>query len=108
MPASIRRAQAARTCARQLARVIAMDGDIDGLLPAADRLDKFVGNALRIGDRHARMPADHLYMRDGFKLARQRQRASGGQHEGIAAGDDDFPDFGMRADVGERSFEFGR
>ena len=89
---------------RQFARVVRMHDDIDGLL-GRERRDQRRTHAARIGDGHACVNADNRDMRDRLERLHDRAEAARRQQERVAAGDDDFPDFRVGADVIERAGE---
>ena len=75
--------------------------------PGRGALDLQGGNhlvidALGLGDRHAGMNADDLDMVDRGEVRHDLGKPPRRQHQGIAAGQDDFPDFRMRADIVQR------
>ena len=69
--------------------------------------DKRVVDPRGLDDRHAAVDADHRDMRHRIERLDQRGQAARRQHQRIAAGQDDFPDFLTRTDIGQRGVEFG-
>ena len=85
--------------------VIGVQGNIDRLARALQRLDQVVGDRLRIDGRDAGMEADHLHMVDLGQPLRQLSQSPRRQHQGIAAGDDHLPDLGVLGHIGQRCVE---
>ena len=90
---------------RQLARVVGVDGDDDGLLPDGERARHRRRHPLGRGDRQAGVPAKGPDVVDRGDRRRRLGDAARRQGQGIAAGQDRLPDRGPRANVVERGGE---
>ncbi len=82
-----------------------MHGDVDRLARSLERVDQLRGHAAGIGDRHARVPAQHLDVRHRAQALRHVGDAARREHERVAAGQDHLPDAGIGGDVGDRPVE---
>ena len=102
MPASTRRAQAARAAAGQFAGMIGMQRDPGGRALDPEGRDHLAADARGIGHRHAGVKADDLDVIDRGEIGHDLGEPPRRQHQGIAAGQDHFPDFRVRADIVER------
>ena len=69
----------------------------------AERAGEIGSDARGIDDRHARVNADDLDMTDAAELGHHLAQTLGRQHQRIAAGKNDFPDFGALAQIGDRT-----
>ena len=66
------------------------------------RRDHLGADARGLGDRHAGMDPDDPDVIDAGEIRHDLGEPPRRQHQRIAAGQDDFPDFRMRADIVER------
>ena len=85
----------------QFARMVRMYCDPGRGALDLQRIDQRGGHPSRIGDRNTRVDADDLHVGDACKVAHDGAQAPCRQHQGIAAGQDHFPNFRMCADVGQ-------
>ena len=107
MPASTSRAQDAARFLGQLARVVDVQRHVGRLAGRLERADELGRDPVRLDHRHAGVHADDLHMRHRRQRLDDLAEPPRRQHQRIAAGEDDLPDFGMRADVVERRVELG-
>ncbi len=68
MPASARRASAARVARAEFAGVIAMHAEPQRGAPGPERRHQFAGHPFGIDDRHAAVDADHADVPDGVEV----------------------------------------
>ena len=78
---------------RQFARMVGMNGDPGRRALRAQRPNHVAVDARRRGHRHAGVDADDLDVIDRRQLRHDLGQPPRRQHQGIAAGQDDFPDF---------------
>ena len=84
---------------RKFAGMIGMDRHPGGDAGRDQGGDQFVAHPRRIDHRHAGVPAHDLDMGHGGKTAGDLACAARRKNEGIAAGEDHFPDFRMGGDI---------
>ena len=88
----------------QLARMVGVDHDIDRLFRGQRRNQRRRYPA-GIDYRDAGVKAYHAEMRNCVEGAHDPGEAARRQHQRVAAGDDDLPDLGPLADIGEGAVE---
>jgi len=89
---------------RKFTGVVAMKKNINRR-PSAQRFDQFRRDARGIDDRHAGMDAQHFDVIDLIEPGYGRGKSPIGQHQRIAAGENDFPNLGMFPDIIQRPIE---
>ena len=88
--------------AGQLTRMIGVQRDPGHSTRNLERRDHLAADARRFDDRHTRVNADDPDVVDRGQIRHDLGKPPRRQHQGIAAGQDHLPDFGMRADIGQR------
>ena len=78
-----------------------MDREPDSDAAGPQRPHEFVAHPFGIDDRHAAVQAHDRHVRDRGQRVHQLGQPPRRQHQRIAAGQDHFPDFGPRADIGQ-------
>ncbi len=92
---------------RQLRRMVDMNSHIGGEPLRPQGRHQIRADPFRRRDGHAGVEAHHLNMGEVGEALRQMSHAARGEHEGIAPGQDDFPDLRVVRHIGQRGRHLG-